>query len=49
MGGDIIVLLIIVSAVSLALLKIRKDKKNGVKCSGCNHSDSCPSNPKNTY
>ncbi len=33
--ADIIVILILVVIFSLAGLKIYKDKKNGVKCSGC--------------
>lgn len=42
--GNAIVVLILVAIVGLALAKLRKDKKNGVKCPGCNHSADCPSN-----
>lgn len=39
--GDIIIALIILTFVALAIYKIRKDKKNGVRCSGCS---SCEAN-----
>ena len=35
--GDIIVTLIIISILSLSILKIVKEKKRGVKCIGCPH------------
>lgn len=41
--GDFIVVLIILAILGLSLAKLRKDKKNGVKCSGCGHSENCPS------
>lgn len=44
--GDIIVLVIIIAIVALAVGKLRKDKKNGVKCSGCAQAKTCPSNIK---
>lgn len=41
--GDLIVVLIIIAILGMAFTKLRKDKKNGVKCSGCAHSENCPS------
>lgn len=41
--ANVIVVLIIVLIISLALFKVIKDKKNGVKCSGCPHSKTCSS------
>ena len=41
--GDFIVLGIILTIVFLAGFKVYKDKKNGIKCSGCAHAKSCAS------
>ncbi len=43
---EIIVIVVIVVIISLASYKIYKDKKNGVKCSGCPHSKECNTNEK---
>ncbi len=40
---NLIILLIIVVIFALAIGKIVKDKKNGVKCSGCPASKNCTS------
>ena len=39
--GDFIVLGIILTIVFLAGFKVYRDKKNGIKCSGCAHAKSC--------
>lgn len=39
--NDLIVIGIIVIIISLASYKVYRDKKNGVKCSGCSHSKEC--------
>ena len=44
MIGNIIVLMIIGGIVGLSVWKISKDKKNGVKCSGCPYSKTCGAN-----
>ena len=44
MMGNIIVLMIIGAIVGLSVWKISKDKKNGVKCSGCPYSKTCGAN-----
>lgn len=41
--NDIIVLLIIVLVLGIAILKIRSDRKKGIKCPGCSHSVPCES------
>lgn len=41
--GDFIVLGIILIIVFLAGFKVYKDKKNGIKCSGCAQAKSCAS------
>lgn len=51
--GDFIVLGVIVVIVFLAGFKVYRDKKNGIKCSGCAHakacsSESCEPGPKGT-
>ncbi|WP_409228233.1 FeoB-associated Cys-rich membrane protein [Gudongella sp. SC589] len=42
--GRIIVLIMIATVVGLSLLKISRDRKNGVKCSGCPYSKTCGAN-----
>ncbi len=44
--GDVIVLIVILLIISLAIFKMYKDKKNGVKCSGCPHSKVCNTEDK---
>lgn len=36
--GNIIVVLVIFMVISLAIIKVVRDKKMGVKCSGCPHA-----------
>lgn len=41
MMGNMIVLLVIGIILAAAVMKIVKDKKNGIKCSGCPQSKVC--------
>lgn len=41
---DLIVIVVIAVIVSVAIYKIVKDKKRGVKCSGCSGGCECPDN-----
>lgn len=43
---DFIVIALIAVIVSLAIYKIVKDKKSGVKCSGCSGSCECSGHSK---
>lgn len=40
--ADFIVIVVIAIIVSVAIYKIVKDKKRGVKCSGCSGGCECP-------
>jgi predicted negative regulator of RcsB-dependent stress response len=46
--GDFIVLGVILVIVFLAGFKVYRDKKNGVKCSGCAQAKSCASSDCST-
>jgi competence protein ComGC len=41
MMENIIVLLVIGIILAAAVVKVLKDKKNGIQCSGCPHSKVC--------
>ncbi|MDX9870824.1 MAG: FeoB-associated Cys-rich membrane protein [Clostridia bacterium] len=38
---NIVVAIVLAAIIGLAVLKIVRDKKRGVKCSGCPHSCTC--------
>ncbi len=42
----IILIAIIILVAALAVLKIVRDRKNGIKCTGCPHSGGCASAKK---
>jgi len=42
---DFIVIAVIAGLISLAIYKIGRDKKRGMKCSGCNGCCQCPDKP----
>lgn len=46
-GVDYIVIVICAAIITLAIYKIRKDKKRGVKCPGCGECSGCPDKPHN--
>jgi len=39
--GDLLVLLVIVGVLFMASWKLYRDKKNGIKCSGCAYGKTC--------
>ncbi|MEL7565273.1 MAG: FeoB-associated Cys-rich membrane protein [Dehalobacterium sp.] len=41
---DFVVIAVIAGLISLAIYKIARDKKRGVKCSGCSECCNCPDN-----
>lgn len=45
---DFIVIAVLVVLFTLAIYKIGRDKKRGVKCSGCSTCSECPNKSNNT-
>lgn len=44
-----IIIAVVAAIILLAVIYIRKEKKNGKKCIGCPHSGDCSSQNKSSY
>lgn len=44
-----IIIAVVAAIIFLAVIYIRKEKKNGKKCIGCPHSGDCSSQNKSSY